>query len=212
MKIRGVPILLAISLSALVLVGIRARSSSVPDPAPVLAASIPGRILQGARDEVRRGVTYRAAYEDISYPGGDVRRDHGVCTDVIIRSFRAAGFDLQKLVHEDMKAHFSAYPRNWGLSHPDTNIDHRRAPNLAAFFRRHGRTLPTDTSYTTLATWRPGDVIMWKLDNGLDHCGIVSDRKNLKGFPLVIHNISATSEEDAPTTWKITGHYRYPKE
>jgi uncharacterized protein YijF (DUF1287 family) len=145
------------------------------------------------------------------YPGGDVARDHGVCTDVVIRSFRAAGYDLQKLIHEDMKSHFSAYPRNWGLTRPDTNIDHRRVPNQMVFFRRFGKTLPLGTTGAPAATWQPGDVIYWKLNSGLDHCGVVSDTRNKAGLPLVIHNLGRTAEEDVLTAWKITGHFRYPK-
>jgi uncharacterized protein YijF (DUF1287 family) len=169
------------------------------------------RILAGAREEVRRGVGYREGYEDMHYPGGDVARDHGVCTDVVIRSFRAAGYDLQKLIHEDMKGHFSAYPRNWGLTRPDTNIDHRRVPNQMTFFRRFGKTLPIGTTGAAAASWIPGDVIYWKLNSGLDHCGVVSDTRNKAGLPLVIHNLGRTAEEDVLTAWKITGHFRYPK-
>jgi len=105
-----------------------------------------------------------------------------------------------------MRANFSRYPRR--ESKPDSNIDHRRVPNLIHFFRTYGRKLTTDA--TAISAWRPGDFVFWKLANGLDHCGVISDRKNAQGVPLVIHNISKTAEEDVLGSWKIVGHYRYP--
>jgi len=167
------------------------------------------KVIEGAKKQV--GVTrgYDGTYRKIAYPNGDVPRETGVCTDVIIRAYRHAGVDLQVLVHEDMKAHFSAYPRIYGLRRPDPNIDHRRVPNQMAFFRRHGKALPIATTGDAAKSWHPGDVIYWKLDNGLDHCGIVSDRQGAHGLPLVIHNLSVAREEDALVAWRITGHFRY---
>jgi len=167
------------------------------------------KIVEGAHRQVAEAAVYTTGYYKIGYPNGDLPRNQGVCTDVVIRSFRAAGYDLQKLIHEDMGRRFKSYPRR--EAHPDSNIDHRRCPNLAWFFKSHGRTLPNAVSPTTLKTWKPGDVVFWKLDNGLDHTGVISDRVNSSGVPLVIHNISVCREEDVLTTWKIVGHYRYPR-
>lgn len=167
------------------------------------------KILEGARKQVQERTAYVPGYVKIAYPNGDVPRHTGVCTDVVIRSLRHAGFDLQKLIHEDMKRAFNVYPKNWGLTKPDSNIDHRRVPNQMTFFRRHGQELPITVSRGA-TEWKPGDIVYWKLDNGLDHCGIVADRKNAHGVPLVIHNIGECSEEDCLTKWKIIGHFRYP--
>lgn len=185
--------------------------SAVPD---LLAPISPkrttaDRIVNGAKAEARRGVVYDASYCRLSYPGGDVARDRGACTDVVIRAFRAAGIDLQQRIHEDMKRHFSLYPHIYGLSHPDANIDHRRTTNQVVFLRRFGRRLPTDTTGVSAATWQPGDIVYWRLNNGLGHCGILSNVRNAAGLPLVIHNIGRTTQEDCLTAWQITGHYRY---
>ncbi|HCC52951.1 MAG TPA: DUF1287 domain-containing protein, partial [Porphyromonadaceae bacterium] len=122
------------------------------------------------------------AYFSIPYPGGDVPANKGVCTDVVIRAYRRLGIDLQKEVHEDMKANFPKYPKNWGLSRPDTNIDHRRAPNLMVFFARHGRELSTTQN---AEDYRSGDIVCWRLDNGATHIGIVVDRQTCTGRPKI---------------------------
>ncbi len=132
----------------------------------------------------------------------------GVCTDLVVRAFRGAGIDLQKQVHEDMGAHFAAYPQLWGAGGPDANIDHRRVPNLMTFLRRQGRWLPTGTTGADAAGWRPGDVVFWDLPGGLKHCGVISDRPGRSGLPLVIHNIGQAAEEDCLTRWPIIGHGR----
>lgn len=167
-------------------------------------------VVLGAREEVKKGVTYDASYRSIDYPGGDVPPEVGACTDVVVRAYRNAGIDLQQLVHEDMQANFGQYPQNWGLSGPDPNIDHRRVPNLVQFFSRHGQKLATSVEENKLSEWQWGDVVFWKFPNGLDHCGIVSDRTNKDGLPLAIHNAGIAREEDCMTRWEITGHYRYP--
>lgn len=185
-------------------------------PRPVAAAVQPPRtpaekIVAGALEQAREGALYTPGYFKIPYPNGDLPRHQGVCTDVVVRALRRAGYDLQKLVHEDMKRHFRQYPQLWGLRKPDPNIDHRRVPNLMCFFRRHGKSLTLEVSPKTLKDWQPGDIICWRLDNGLYHCGILSSTRNAAGMPLVVHNISQCAEEDCLTTWKIIGHYRYPK-
>src|SRR5690606_18547582 len=124
---------------------------------------------------------YDPAYRQLSYPGGDVPQATGVCTDVVIRALRKQGLDLQQLVHEDMRAHFSAYPRNWGLSRPDRNIDHRRVPNLMTYFARRGFSRPPSDDPMD---YRAGDIVAWDLGNGLTHIGILSDRSSAAGTPL----------------------------
>jgi uncharacterized protein len=170
--------------------------------------SVPAKILDGAQKQLVEKAQYSPGYVKLSYPNGDLPRDRGVCTDVLIRALRNAGLDLQQLVHEDMQRDFSKYPRKWGLNQPDANIDHRRVPNLIFYFSRHATILKTDTSGNALNDWAAGDLVFWKLDSGLDHCGVVSDKRNAAGVPLVIHNISQCSEDDCLTKWKITAHVR----
>lgn len=165
-------------------------------------------VIQAARSQIGKTIIYDGSYKKIAYPGGDVPIERGVCTDVMVRAFRAVGIDLQVLVHEDMKAAFSQYPKAWGLAGPDANIDHRRVPNLAVFFRRHGLSLrPTETPSDYFA----GDIVTWMLPSGYPHIGLVSDAWS-PGHerPLVIHNIGqGTQEEDVLFMYHITGHYRY---
>lgn len=171
--------------------------------------TVPDLVLLGARQEVKNGVFYDASYVAISYPGGDLPSDRGACTDVVVRAFRNAGIDLQQLIHEDMKENFNCYPQMWGLSGPDTNIDHRRVPNQMRFFERHGIELTLKVK-SNLDQWRWGDIVYWRFPNGLYHCGIISDRTNRDGVPLVIHNASIAREEDCLLRWEIIGHFRYP--
>ena len=168
------------------------------------------KIVNSAKDQARRGVEYDASYASMKYPGGDVPNDRGACTDVLIRSLRAAGIDLQTQIHEDMIAHFDLYPQRYGLTRTDANIDHRRVPNHLVFMKRHALTLPLETTGEALKTWLPGDLVYWKMSPKLDHCGVLSNIKNAQGVPLVIHNCSVTIQEDALTEWKIAGHFRYP--
>ncbi len=168
-------------------------------------------ILLGARAEVENRTHYDASYRALTYPGGDVPKDRGACTDVVIRALRNAGYDLQVLIHEDMRDHFQVYPNNWGLQRPDPNIDHRRVGNQMVFFQRHGLVL-SDEVTENLDQWQWGDVVCWEIEPGRLHTGIVSDRTNSDGIPLVIHNSWLTREEDCLTRWEIIGHYRFPKE
>jgi uncharacterized protein YijF (DUF1287 family) len=164
------------------------------------------RVIQGAYEQVGVTLYYDPSYVVIPFPGGDVPIDRGVCTDVIIRAYRSVGIDLQPLVNQDMRKAFSAYPRNWGLSNPDPNIDHRRVQNLAVFFARHGQTLPISTE---AKNYRPGDIVTWRLPDGHPHIGLVSDR-SADGRPLLVHNIGAGAKvEDVLFAFTITGHYRY---
>ncbi|MDD4550077.1 MAG: DUF1287 domain-containing protein [Syntrophomonadaceae bacterium] len=184
------------------------ESSPVEKKAPE-ELTIQDLILLGARYEAQNGTSYDASYRTIEYPGGDVPADNGACTDVVIRAFRNAGIDLQQLIHEDMSSNFDIYPQKWGLSGPDSNIDHRRVPNQMQFFKRYGVELPLDVD-EHLQDWQWGDVVYWRFVNGDEHCGIISDRKNSSDIPLVIHNAGKAKEEDALLRYQITGHYRYP--
>ncbi|MBA3727376.1 MAG: DUF1287 domain-containing protein [Armatimonadetes bacterium] len=154
------------------------------------------------------GTIYDPGYFEIAYPNGDLPADKGVCTDVVIRSLRAAGHDLQKLMNEDMSKNFGKYPTRYGLGRPDSNIDHRRVPNQLVFMKRFARDLPMSTADTK--SWLPGDIVYWKMSPSLDHCGIVSNKRNSYGLPLLIDNAGTCVEEDALTRWAIVGHFRYP--
>lgn len=154
--------------------------------------------------------TYDPSYRVLAYPNGDVPLDRGVCSDVVIRAFRGIGIDLQRLVHEDMRAHFDAYPHSWGLRAPDRNIDHRRVPNLAVFFTRRGKSLPVTARG---ADYAPGDVVVWRLPGfaALPHIGIVSQRR-VPGTDryAVVHNIGAGAQvEDVLFSYAIAGHFRW---
>ena len=165
-------------------------------------------LVEAAQDRLKHRVTYNGAYMKLDYPGGDVPAYIGVCTDVIIRTYRAAyNFDFQKAVHEDMTSNFSAYPKNWGLTRTDRNIDHRRVPNLETYLTRQGASL---TLSLKGSDYQPGDIVSWRLAGGLPHIGIVSDRKSGDGTPLIIHNIGAgPQEEDVLFAYKINGHFKF---
>ncbi|MBI1222990.1 MAG: DUF1287 domain-containing protein [Bacteroidetes bacterium] len=153
-------------------------------------------------------VIYDPSYFSIPYPNGDVPAGKGVCTDVVIRSYRKVGIDLQKLVHEDMTAHFNLYPKNWGLKSTDKNIDHRRVPNLMVFFSRKGSSLPVSN---TADDYHPGDIVCWDLGGGITHIGIVANRKSADGKRWqIIHNIGGGQVmEDVLFNYRLIGHYRY---
>ena len=179
-------------------------------PQPSEIASVETRrLLESADRQLETTKTYDPAYVVLDYPNGDVPAEKGVCTDVVIRAFRNAGIDLQKEVHEDMNANFSIYPKKWGLSRADRNIDHRRVPNLQTFFARRGKSLPITQN---AGDYLPGDVVSWDLDNrGMTHIGIVANVWNEKTARYsIIHNIGGGAVlEDVIFEWKITGHYRY---
>lgn len=181
---------------------------SVPDASARPTLSSAARLLRAARSQIGVTLAYDPAYTRLGYPGGDVPRDRGVCTDVVIRAYRdALALDLQSLVHDDMRAAFSAYPRNWGLKRPDRNIDHRRVPNLATYMTRAGarRALPD-----RLEGWRAGDIATMLVGDRLPHIGIVSDRIAASGRPMLIHNIGAgTREEDVLAAHRLTGRFRF---
>lgn len=165
------------------------------------------KIVDGSLAQL--GTKYTTGYFDIEYPNGDLPPDQGVCTDVVVRALRAAGHDLQKLMHDDMKRNFSKYPTRYGLSKPDPNIDHRRVPNQITFMKRFAEELTIETYDPD--EWLPGDIVYWKMSPTMDHCGIISNRRNAKGLPYVIHNGGPCTEDDALENWEIVGHFRFPK-
>lgn len=171
------------------------------------STNVSEKIVVAARAQIGETIAYDPAYRRLAYPNGDVPIEKGVCTDVVIRALRTAvQMDLQKLVHEDMKAHFDAYPKNWGLKKPDTNIDHRRVPNLQTFFKRKRYEVPvTDKA----VDYRPGDIVTCTVGKALPHIMIVSDKTENDGKPLVIHNIGrGVQEEECLFSFPLTGHYR----
>ncbi len=168
------------------------------------------RLADSAMTLINRSIRYDANYYTIAYPNGDVPPNTGVCSDVVIRVYRKLGIDLQKEVHEDMKANFATYPNKWGLRRTDRSIDHRRVPNLMRFFERKQASLPlTDHP----ANYLPGDIVSWDLKDGRPHIGIVVNRKSRCGTRyLIVHNIGGGQQlDDCLFRYKITGHYRYKK-
>ncbi len=191
-----------------------AARQEISAPRPSSGSPFLDKLVEAAVERTTQQVRYDPAYFSIGYPGGDVPAEVGVCTDEVIRSYRKVGVDLQKEVHEDMARNFSLYPRKWGLKKTDTNIDHRRVPNLMVFFERQAAGLPLSDD---ARDYKPGDIVTWDLGGQLTHIGIVvnvpspADVNRL----MIVHNIGAGPQmEDVLFNWKITGHYRYtgPKE
>lgn len=168
------------------------------------------RLADSALTLTKQNVVYDPAYFTIKYPMGDVPANKGVCTDVVIRSYRKMGIDLQKEVHEDMARFFSKYPKKWGMKTTDKNIDHRRVPNLMVFFGRFGETKAISEK---AEDYLPGDIVCWNLSGAITHIGIVSNKKSSDGKRyLIVHNIGAGQVlEDCLFSFKIIGHYRYKK-
>ncbi len=186
----------------------------LPDLEPTEAPPPPARdrlLVEAAIERTNHEVKYESGYVKLEYPGGDVPPGTGVCTDVVVRAYRGTGIDLQKRVHEDMLAAFDEYPANWGLTKPDSNIDHRRVPNLQKFFTRHGETRPKSVD---AADYEPGDVVTWNVGRNkrsVDHIGVVSNVFNDEQTRYkVVHNIGEGPKlQDVLFDWPITGHYRY---
>jgi uncharacterized protein len=179
--------------------------------APSCAFATTHDVVTAARKQIGVTVLYDPAYVRIAFPGGDVARERGVCTDVIVRALRdARGFDLQDEIHADMRSNRAAYPRKWAatINSTDANIDHRRVPNQMKYFERRGFAKPLVPG---VAQYRAGDIVAWNLGRGQTHIGIVTDRKSMTGTPLVIHNIGrGTLEENILTDYEVIGHYRLP--
>jgi len=173
---------------------------------PQEAAPLGPRIVAAARQQIGVTTNYDPAYVALAYPGGDVPRHTGVCSDVLVRALRPLGVDLQQALHEDMRRNFRAYPQQWGLKGPDANIDHRRVANLMRYFERRG--LAVAAPFTAVESYRPGDLVAWDLGGGVLHIGIVSDRA-AHGTPLIIHNIGrGAREENILLAYRVIGHYR----
>lgn len=169
------------------------------------------QLADSALTLTKQQVLYDPSYFQITYPNGDVPADKGVCSDVIIRAYRKMGIDLQKEVHEDMKANFLKYPKKWRLTRPDKNIDHRRVPNLMVFFSRLGTVRKMSQN---ASDYQPGDIVCWDLNGrGLTHIGIISNKKSADGKRnLIIHNIGGGQVlADCLFDFKIIGHYTYEK-
>jgi uncharacterized protein len=187
-----------------------AQSRPQPQAASPSRQDFLRKFVAAAIDRTHYTVRYDSAYVRIPYPGGDVPAGTGVCTDEVIRAYRAVGIDLQKEVHEDMAANFSVYPSKWRWRRqaPDSNIDHRRVPNLMVFFSRKGEVLPITSRADD---YSPGDLVTWELGRGATHIGMVVDRKTmLTRRYMIVHNIGEGPKmEDVLFSWKISGHYRY---
>ncbi|MFM2279137.1 MAG: hypothetical protein RLZZ444_1368 [Pseudomonadota bacterium] len=167
------------------------------------------KLVDAARSQIGVTIQYDPAYTRIAFPGGDVPRIKGVCTDVIIRAYRdGLGIDLQALVHADMRRAFKAYPNNWGLAAPDPNIDHRRVPNLRTFLARQGAEVQPGTPGSD---YRAGDIVTQSLPGNKTHIVLVSDQMNVEETgPLAIHNIGWGARlEDVLSAFPVTGHYRF---
>lgn len=167
-----------------------------------------GKLSDAAIGLTKNKVEYDPKYFSIPYPNGDVPAGKGVCTDVVIRAYRKLGIDVQKEVHEDMKQNFKLYPKIWGLEKTDTNIDHRRVPNLQLFFTRKGKNLRVSEN---ASDYKTGDLVTWMIGGKLPHIGIVTERKTIDGKRnLIVHNVGAGQVlEDCLFKYEITGHYRY---
>ncbi len=168
------------------------------------------RLADSAFTLTKQKVKYDKTYFQLNYPNGDVPSDKGVCTDVVIRTYRKLGIDLQKEVHEDIKTNFDKYPHKWGLKNPDKNIDHRRVPNLMVFFAKFGKTKGLSLKPIDYV---PGDIVCWNLGGGITHIGLVSKKKSQDGKRyLMIHNIGKGQvSEDCLFSYTIIGHYEYAK-
>jgi uncharacterized protein len=184
----------------------RAPAAAVAEPR-LPASDGAARLIAAARAQVGVTLHYDPAYTSLTFPGGDVPRVKGVCTDVVIRAYRdALGVDLQALVNADMRRAFAAYPKKWGLTGPDRSIDHRRVPNLARFLTRMGAELPVPADGKG---WQPGDIFTSIVGGNATHIGLVSDVPGARG-PLILHNIGrGAREEDALRDWPITGRFRW---
>lgn len=166
------------------------------------------RISEAAISIIDPTIVYDPSYFRLDYPNGDVPAEKGVCTDVVIRTYRKLGVDFQKEIHEDMKSNFHLYPKIWGLTKPDSNIDHRRVPNLMTYFSRFGTEKPISQNPKDYA---PGDIICWKLPNGMTHIGVMIHQKSSDGIRyLIVHNIGQGQiPEDILFKFDIIGHYNY---
>jgi uncharacterized protein YijF (DUF1287 family) len=194
-------------LAPQVLVGVKSDGAFVPVARRVPIKSQSARAIVDA-SKAQIGTRYDASFALLSYPNGDVPPDRGACTDVIVRSLRAVGVDLQARIHRDMKARFASYPQKWGERAPNPSIDHRRVPNQMKYLQRHAQVLTRRADPGTWAQWQPGDIVYWNSGGGRLHTGIISDGVAADGEPFVIHNGSVCIEDHALRRWPIIGHFR----
>lgn len=189
------------------------ENTSIAQNSKTIARTFPEKLSQAAISIINPSIDYDPAYFSIKYPNGDVPKNKGVCTDVIIRAYRKLNIDLQKEVHEDMIEHFSEYPnlQKWGMTKTDTNIDHRRVPNLEIFFERNGEKLPVTNNPKDYKT---GEIVTWMINDKLPHIGIVTNQKSRDGKRnLIVHNVGGGQVlDDCLFDYKIVGHYRYWKD
>ena len=176
----------------------------------ISASNFDEKLSNAAISIIDEDVVYTPTYVKIKYPNGDVPAKTGVCTDVVIRAYRKLGIDLQQEVHQDMKANFSKYPKIWNLKSTDTNIDHRRVPNLEVFFKRKGNTLKVSNN---AEDYKTGEIVTWLIQNKLPHIGIVTHLKSKDGKrPLIVHNVGGGQVlEDCLFNYNIVGHFKYEK-
>ncbi|GAA4044660.1 DUF1287 domain-containing protein [Flavobacterium chungnamense] len=168
------------------------------------------KLSNAAISIIDENVVYTPDYVSLKYPNGDVPAKTGVCSDVVIRAYRKLGIDLQKEVHEDMKANFSKYPTKWGFKKTDTNIDHRRVPNLEVFFERKGKKLKVSNNPNDYKT---GEIVTWMINGKLPHIGIITYKKSIDGNPIIVHNVGGGQvAEDCLFSWEIVGHFKYEKQ
>jgi len=177
------------------------------------ATPLAQNLIMAARTQIGVTLTYDGSYSSLDYPNGDVSRELGVCTDVIIRAYRDAfAFDLQRAVHQDMQSAFDTYPKIWGLSWTDRNIDHRRVPNLETFFTRETAKLDLPDSLSAL---KAGDLLTMRLPRNLPHIAIVTDKTTASGMPHIIHNIGAGTCEEPLSRYgletQLHSRFRYLK-
>ncbi|MCK5903426.1 MAG: DUF1287 domain-containing protein [Cocleimonas sp.] len=188
---------------------------ALPDEEPTIVnggktvKTVNDRFILGAATQFGVTNSYDGAYKKLAYPNGDVDVSTGVCTDVIIRAFRAVDIDLQKEIHKDMKRHFRKYPKKWGLKSTDRNIDHRRVPNMERYFTRKGYQVPIGKGYH-FNNYLPGDLVVWRINGDLTHIGIVSDQKVPESTRhYIIHNpFQGVEISDWLTEFKIINHFR----
>jgi len=167
------------------------------------------KLSNAAISIIDENIVYTPDYVSLKYPNGDVPAKTGVCSDVVIRAYRKLGIDLQKEVHEDMKANFSKYPTKWGLKKTDPNIDHRRVPNLEVFFERKGKKLEVSNNPNDYKT---GEIVTWMINGKLPHIGILTHKKSIDGNPMIVHNVGGGQvAEDCLFSWEIVGHFKYGK-
>lgn len=190
----------------------QSESKNIAVSYPENSKSFEEKLSESALSIVDPSIDYDPAYFKIEYPNGDVPQNKGVCTDVVIRAYRKLNIDLQKEVHEDMLKNFSAYPNlaKWGMTKTDTNIDHRRVPNLEVFFERKGLKLPITKNANDYKT---GELVTWRINDKLPHIGIVTSKKSKDGKRnLIVHNVGGGQVlEDCLFEYTIVGHYKYQK-